>query len=208
MADEPLPRGADTRARIMDHAERLFGLHGFSGTSLRMISTAAEANLAAVNYHFGTKESLFLAVFRRMFEVLNRERIELLDELEARSVESTLAEISYAYALPPMRLIERGVPAMRFFGRCGGGMERLREVFWEVHTDVRARYFVAAKRASGGLDSATLAWRIHFINGAIVQALRDSASLEELSEGACAVNDSQEAARQLAAFAVSGLRAD
>jgi len=59
-------RNTDTRERILDAAERLFLEHGFDGTSSRMITAEADANLAAVNYHFGGKEGLFQAGFETM----------------------------------------------------------------------------------------------------------------------------------------------
>ena len=55
----------DTATRILDVAERLFVEHGFEATSLRMITQQAEVNLAAVNYHFGSKDALFESVFMR-----------------------------------------------------------------------------------------------------------------------------------------------
>jgi AcrR family transcriptional regulator len=75
----------DTRERILDVAERLFMARGYEGTSMRMITGEAEVNLAAVNYHFGSKEALLREVFRRRLEWLNRERLRALDELEAQA---------------------------------------------------------------------------------------------------------------------------
>src|ERR1700682_6647964 len=73
---------ATTKARILDAAEALFMEHGFEATSLRTITAAAGANLAAVNYHFGTKEELFEAVLARRLDPMNQERIDLLDKVE------------------------------------------------------------------------------------------------------------------------------
>src|ERR1700682_4102017 len=65
---------ADTKTRILDAAESLFMEHGFEATSLRSLTTAAGVNLAAVNYHFGTKEVLFRAVLTRRLDPMNQER--------------------------------------------------------------------------------------------------------------------------------------
>ena len=73
----------DTRLRILDAAELLFTQHGFEGTTLRQITGAAEVNLAAVNYHFGSKEELIREVFRRRLTWLNQQRLQELDRLEA-----------------------------------------------------------------------------------------------------------------------------
>src|SRR6185437_848559 len=73
---------ADTKTRILDAAEALFTEHGFEATSLRQLTAAAGVNLAAVNYHFGSKEELFQAVLTRRLDPMNQERIELLEALE------------------------------------------------------------------------------------------------------------------------------
>src|SRR5438067_208004 len=71
-----------TKSRILDAAERLFLEHGFEATSLRQLTAAAGVNLAAVNYHFGSKEELFQAVLTRRLDPVNQERIDLLTKLE------------------------------------------------------------------------------------------------------------------------------
>ena len=73
---------AATKERILDAAEALFMEHGFEATSLRVITAAAGVNLAAVNYHFGSKEELFQAVLTRRLDPMNQERVALLDRLE------------------------------------------------------------------------------------------------------------------------------
>src|SRR3954453_20324524 len=73
---------ADTKTRILDAAERLFVEHGFEATSLRSLTSAAGVNLAAVNYHFGSKEELFQAVLTRRLDPMNQERIDLLAKVE------------------------------------------------------------------------------------------------------------------------------
>ena len=75
----------DTRSRILDAAENLLVQHGLEATTLRMITAAAQANLAAVNYHFGSKEALIEAVFRRRLTWLNEQRIAALDAFEAEA---------------------------------------------------------------------------------------------------------------------------
>ena len=59
---------SETVERILDAAEQLFAEKGFAETSLRLITSKAGVNLAAVNYHFGSKKSLIQAVFTRFLD--------------------------------------------------------------------------------------------------------------------------------------------
>src|SRR6476660_6733632 len=72
----------ETRTRILDAAEELFMLHGFEGTSMRLLTSKAGVNLAAVNYHFGSKDALIEALFRRRLDPMNAARIAELARLE------------------------------------------------------------------------------------------------------------------------------
>jgi AcrR family transcriptional regulator len=71
-----------TQAKILDTAEGLFMEHGFEATSLRQITAAAGVNIAAVNYHFGSKEELFQTVLTRRLDPMNQERLALLARFE------------------------------------------------------------------------------------------------------------------------------
>ncbi|EKD99099.1 MAG: TetR family transcriptional regulator, partial [uncultured bacterium] len=83
-------RSLDTRERILDVAERLFMAHGYDGTSMRQITSEATVNLAAVNYHFGSKESLMQEVFRRRLDWLNEERMRVLNAMEREAAGNPL----------------------------------------------------------------------------------------------------------------------
>src|ERR1700748_619927 len=89
----------DTKTRILDAAEKLFGENGFDGTSLRDITAEADVNLAAVNYHFQSKDSLIDAVIARRIEPVNRRRIELLD---AAGPNPTVEQVLEAFIAPVM----------------------------------------------------------------------------------------------------------
>ena len=73
MISSPAEIQAGTKTRILNAAEKLFGEKGFDGTSLRDITAEAQVNLAAVNYHFQSKDSLFDAVIERRIEPINRQ---------------------------------------------------------------------------------------------------------------------------------------
>lgn len=80
----PASAPSGTYNRILDVAESLFAIHGIQGTSIRHITELAGVNVAAVNYHFGTKDKLVYEVVRRRFQSLEQERSDALDEIEER----------------------------------------------------------------------------------------------------------------------------
>src|SRR5882762_8389834 len=98
----------DTKQRILDSAERLFAEYGFAGVSLRAIIADAKVNLAAIHYHYRSKEALFDAVILRRLEPINRERLALLDSYE----KPTLEQVLEAFLAPAFRKSReaRGAP--------------------------------------------------------------------------------------------------
>src|SRR5882724_6771481 len=91
----------DTKTRILDAAEKLFGMNGLDATSLRDITAEAQVNLAAVNYHFQSKESLIDAVIERRLGPVNRRRIEMLD---AAGPSPSVEQVVDAFLTPPLMM--------------------------------------------------------------------------------------------------------
>lgn len=95
-----------TRERLLDAAERLLAEHGLAETSVRMITEKADANVAAVNYHFGSKEDLVRAVFMRRLREIDDMRMQRLDALEVGGREPDVEEVTRAFMEP---LIVQGI---------------------------------------------------------------------------------------------------
>src|SRR6186713_3343601 len=97
---------AVTKERILDAAEALFMEHGYEATSLRSLTTSAGVNLAAVHYHFGSKEELFQAVLTRRLDPMNQERIDLLAKVEREAAGRPLSceKVLFAMLIPALRL--------------------------------------------------------------------------------------------------------
>jgi AcrR family transcriptional regulator len=100
------PFSHETRTVILNTAERLFGESGVEGTSVRDITHAAGVNLGAINYYFGTKDALILAVFARRLEPLNLERLRRLDLVEQKATDQQmqLEEVLCAF-FEPMAMV-------------------------------------------------------------------------------------------------------
>lgn len=71
----------DVKNRLLDAAEKLFCEKGFHATSVRELTCEAGCNLAAVNYHFGSKENLYREMFRRQFEMMIGGHLETIEEV-------------------------------------------------------------------------------------------------------------------------------
>lgn len=98
--ETPSEAGEFTRQKIMDSAEALFVERGFSATSLRAIATAAGVNLAATNYHFGSKSGLLAAVFHRRMEPVGEARLAALVALEESAEPMTVRAVLDAFFAP------------------------------------------------------------------------------------------------------------
>src|ERR1039458_9887116 len=98
----------ETQGKILDTAERLFGDQGYAGTSLRQIIAAAGVNLAAIHYHFGSKEELLDHLVMRKAGPVNAERLALLDgyEAEAGSAPVPVEKLLQAFLEPPLGSIK------------------------------------------------------------------------------------------------------
>ncbi len=91
--------------RILDAAEQLFAEQGFYVTTLREITQTADVNLAAVNYHFGSKQALVIAVFKRRLDELNAERLARLERAHQRHTPPVLEDVLDAFVYPAMALM-------------------------------------------------------------------------------------------------------
>ncbi len=97
----------DVQGRLLDAAEKLFCEKGFEQTSVRELTTEARCNLAAVNYHFGSKENLYAAMFRRQFETMIQINMDAIEEVMSRPG-VTLENLLRAVIEPPIRRVYEG----------------------------------------------------------------------------------------------------
>lgn len=211
-------RSSATRDTILDAAEQLFARQGHDNTSMRQITTAAQVNLSAVNYHFGSKDGLVQAVFQRRLAALNNERLALLDELEHQA---------QGLALKPSQIVEA------FFGplvrhACGAGtsqtafvplLERsmsdpggfIRAAIIDEHSGVFARFKHALLKSLPGVPEDEIVWRFQFMLGATSYAiggtsdLRAAANLSHAQNGEA--GSTQLLLDRLMSFLLGGLRA-
>jgi AcrR family transcriptional regulator len=200
-----------TRERILTTAEQLFAEGGVATTSLRTITSLARVNLAAVNYHFGSKEALIEAVYERRLGPLNRARLRNLDELEARAQPPTVEEIVGAFVAPIVdfsaRDAKEGLVFMRLLAQTyAEAAPYFSKLFAREYEGVIKRYRAALARVLPQLGAAELDWRLQFMVGAVNHTVADTVYLR-LVAGDGSTNDLKGAARELVPFISAGLQA-
>ena len=153
----------DTKTRILNAAERLFGQNGFDGTSLRDITTEAQVNLAAVNYHFQSKDSLIDAIIERRIQPINRRRFEML---EAAGESPSVEQIAEAFLTPLlMQDVSAAVPLV---GRVLSNPNLFVERVYKKHLlQVVERFSAAIGKALPELPPEERFWRLHFMAGSM-----------------------------------------
>lgn len=206
---------SDTVERILDAAEILFAEKGFSETSLRLITSKAQVNLAAVNYHFGSKKSLIQAVFSRFLGPLC---LSLDAELERRSVgdqpawtvESLLELlVEQTLAVKPRSGNDLSI-FMRLLGLAFSQSQgHLRRYLNEMYGKVFHRYMLLLHTAAPEIQPIELFWRVHFMIGAAAFSMSGIKALRAIVETEYQVHmTTEQVMRLMVPFLAAGMRAD
>ena len=213
LADPRIPLA--TKGRILDAAEALFLEHGFEATSLRAITATAGVNLAAVNYHFGSKEELFHAVLTRRLDPMNQERVDLLSDLERQFGPAAVPcdRILGAMFIPALKLarnrVQGGNNFLRLLGRAyADPAPFIRQFLSEHYAAMIARFKAAFGRALPDLPRRELSWRLHFIMGALSYTLAGTDALKLIGElNPDEPGNDERLLQRLAPFLLAGLTA-
>lgn len=189
-----------TGHRILDAAEKLFADEGFYATSLRQITQDADVNLAAVHYHFGSKQALILAVFRRRLDALNEARLEKLDAALAGANPPELEDVLDAFVHPALAFThgcgDEGHLFMRILMRAFADQdEQLRRALSTEYAHLMRRFADAIGTALPGARPADIRRQLDFIVGALTHTMAESQ-----------LKDARSIASDLVQFAAAGLR--
>jgi len=204
----------DTVDKILDAAELLFAEKGFSETSLRMITSKANVNLAAVNYHFGSKNALIQAVFSRFLGPLSqqmeqasikngwgKENVPKLEDILKLYIRSLLT-------IPTSQ--ENGVTIfMRLMGLAYTQSQgHLRLYLEQVYSNTFRLFLELVRFSTPNLSVKERFWRTQFTLGSIAFTMSSIQPLTEIlenSKGAKA--DPEEVVNLLVPYVVAGLTA-
>jgi AcrR family transcriptional regulator len=203
-----------TQTRILDAAERLFGQQGFPCSPLRQITDDAGVNIAAVNYHFGSKEELYKAVLFRRIRPVNEERMKLLADAEQLAGDQPvpIRSILEAFIRPLLRRAAdgsaSGLPFLRLISRDLTDPQpfMVDEMVKEFDPLVE-RFAHALTQSLPGVPLAELFWRMQFTIGGMLYAAAHQHDFERASCGLCSCDDLEGCVRRLIDFCAAGLAA-
>lgn len=197
---------ASTKERILTAAEVLFAQRGFDGGSLRQLTAAAGVNLAAVNYHFGSKDRLVEEVFRRRLDSLNAHRLAALAKV-AGQPGTTLEDVLDAFIRPALELSSDGSGSlfMRVLARAFAEHDdNLRQFLSENYGHVMRQFTAEFARLLPHLSKEELYWRIDLVTGALTHAMSGFGMIQRKSDVSEIVHREQTVAH-LVRFAAAGL---
>jgi len=198
-----------TKDRILGAAEELFAQHGFAGTSLRQVTSRADVNIAAVNYHFGSKENLVNEVFRRRMDDMTNLRLsQLKTALEKHPGE--LQPVLAAFVEPALAMSQDrhgGGAFVRVVARAYAEKnDGLRKFLSDHYGHVLREFGKAIATCVPGLSKEELYWRLDFLAGALTYAMADFGLIKRPADVSEAAHR-ERAARELIRFAEAGIRA-
>lgn len=148
--DPPPRRGDAARERLLNAAIDVFGLFGFDGASTRKLADAAEVNLQAIPYYFGSKEGLYLATAEHLAGLIQAHVATLRERLGQRLSEAEGAGASIGREEARALLAEM--------------LEAMAALFVSPHSERWARFLIreqmapteAFQRIYGGVMEPTL----------------------------------------------------
>ena len=203
------PANFSTKDRILGAAEELFAQHGFAAPSLRQVTGLAAVNIAAVNYHFGSKENLVNEVFRRRMDEMTARRLQQLEAAQ-REHPGELEPVLAAFIEPALALAQDrngGGAFVRVIARAyAEHNESLRRFLSDQYGHVLRHFGKALAACLPGIDKDSLYWRLDFLAGALTYAMSDFGMIKRPS-GASEAAHRARAARELIRFAAAGLQA-
>lgn len=210
------PRSVSTRDAILDAAERLFAEYGHDNTSMRQITSMAQVNLSAVNYHFGSKDTLVQAVFQRRLDALNAERIQALDRLEADAGDDPVkpsAIVDAYFGLLVRHACSAGSKQRAFTPFQSPTMSdpngAIGALFDAERNIVAQRFTRTLLKSLPGVPEAEIIWRFHFMLGATSYAIMGAESSRMVTKRSSSTDMGQpeELLERLMPFLLGGLHA-
>lgn len=214
-AEKAIPSQPDTRERLLNTAQRLFAEHGFKATSLRQITREADANVASVNYHFGSKEEMLNELIRRRVDSVNERRYALLEKyrVEAADQPIPLEKIFEALFLPFFHseapyTDKDTMNLIHIIVRAGLEQPSLSKAVYEGHFKILvSKILEALSETMPELETAEIHWRFHFALSLMLSSMMTRQRVKNTSKDLCDPEDIQGMVTRLIDFICAGFRA-
>lgn len=204
---------SEPKMRLVESAEQLVADRGFDLVSVRDITQAAKANVAAVNYHFGSREGLMGVLVVRHLQPVQQERLARLEVLEKKwgNKAIPLEELVEAFVRPVAGMVRKSELPERVLSRLVGRMLALESASMpasvaELSAELASRFSRSLAKSLPGSNKEDLAWRLHFLSGGLIHLLVAAEELQKNAESGVNELSIDLALSRFIRFAVSGLR--
>ena len=165
----------DTKEQILNVAEQQFGEKGFAGTTLRSVIREAGVNIAAVHYHFGSKEELFVAVVRRVAQQMVPVQLEELAKYTSENKTPSVENVMEAFFAPPLRMIsqmgEAGMIRSQFIGRCRAEPLPIQQIGDREFNESQQRFLDILQRVFPNQTRLELEWKLDLMIAILIRTL-------------------------------------
>ncbi|MEL6813828.1 MAG: TetR/AcrR family transcriptional regulator [Cyanobacteria bacterium J06598_3] len=209
-----MPRASsqEIKEQILDVAESAIARDGYAGTTLRNIVGQAKVNLAAVHYHFGSKEDLLKAVLARISQPIVASQLVALDRLMAASETGetplTVEAILTAYLSPALSCVvqhhKRRPLRAQFIGRSRTEPDPVQQIAADQFRPGTDRVLDALQRALPDQSRSQLEWKLDLVVACLIRVLAQAGK-----PGALLIENTDEAfevaVSKLIAFVLPGL---
>ena len=202
--------GEPAKERILVAAEKLFGDAGFNQTTARRIAQAADVPVALINYHYGSKEGLYRAIFELRAPVIRDQRVVGLKLAASEPDRDRRAELIVKALILPMFGL-RDDDSGGAFGRIltrelsAPGSEG-RDIFRDMFDPVAEMMLDALAECFPDWTTAEVHWAYHTMLGAMMIVMSDNGRIARLSGGVVSAEDHAVAARHMVAILTAGLK--
>jgi len=212
MRDMTIPESGSKR-KLLDAAEQLFADKGFEAVSVRDITQLAKTNVAAVNYHFGSRDALLGLVMMRYMVPINEERLARLETIERKGSgkAAPLEELIDAFVRPLATQVRKSDLSERLFYKLTGRIfaEQGDGMPAQIEDQLRPvieRFTRSFAKALPTIPTEELVWRIHFLAGGMIYLLTHQELVHRLSGGASGAPTIEATLSRFIRFAAAGLR--
>lgn len=205
----------DTKEKILDAAEAIFAAKGFRGTTMRTITGKADVNLAAVNYHFGSKQSLLEEVIKRRIIPLNRIRREKLEKVRSiarnKGRVPNVKDVMYAFIEPTLQFKDSSPGAKNFFIFIGRSFtdpdDTVRQSFLRFINPIFQLLSETTSEALPHLPREQIFWRLMFSMGALFHTINVCGNMKADFMGMKCETDTESLVNQIIPFVTAGMNA-